>query len=104
MFSKPDVQKWFQPYIFTQLYTDVIPLAFYAPELRSQLAKDSARQAADAQEVNVPFMQEVFGTLTLPLYAVVEPELDGRIRVVGVYDQGLIRDEGEFIEFLKNPK
>ncbi len=100
MFSKPEVQKWMKPYLVVQLYTDTVPAEFYAPGT----PHDPARREADAKEINVPFMQDAFGTLQLPLYVIIEPRTDGRIDVVGTYAEGRIMDEAGFIEFLKNPK
>src|SRR5262249_8534277 len=48
VFSKPEMQKLFQPYMFVQIYTDTIPKRFYAPEIRSELGGDESRNVADA--------------------------------------------------------
>jgi hypothetical protein len=100
VFSKPEVQKWFKPYLIVQLYTDIVPAEFYAPPI----ASDVRRREADAQDINVAFMQRAFDSLQLPLYVILEPTADGRVDVVGAYAEGRIMDEPAFIEFLKNPK
>ncbi|MSQ95323.1 MAG: hypothetical protein EXR98_12300 [Gemmataceae bacterium] len=103
MFSKPNVAKLFEPYIVVQLYTDTVPKEFYAPEVQAGFTKDLSRLAADAKQVNVTFQRKVFGTEELPLYVVLEPELDGTIRTLGAF-QGRIFDEQKFIDFLRNPQ
>jgi thiol:disulfide interchange protein DsbD len=52
--------------------------------------------------VNLVFQRKFFSE-QLPLYVVLEPQLDGRIRIVGVYDEGRINNEVLFAEFLKHP-
>jgi hypothetical protein len=100
VFSKPDVQKWFQPYLMTQLYTDIVPLEFYGGGANT----DVDRRKADAEQVNVKFQGDVFNDLQRPLYPIIEPQAEGRIDIVGVYAEGRIIDEKGFVEFLKNPK
>ena len=100
MFSKPEVQKAFAPYVVVQLYTDTVPREFY----KAEVGQDVARRTADAQE-NVTFGRQVFGTLQLPLYVVLEPRLDGKIDIMGAYKgRAVITDPAPFIEFLKNPQ
>lgn len=100
MFSKPDVQKWFQPYLVTQLYTDIVPQEFYGPGADT----DVTRRKGDAEDVNAKFQGDVFDDLQRPLYAIIEPQANDRVEIVGVYAEGRIIDEKGFVEFLKNPK
>jgi thiol:disulfide interchange protein len=100
VFAKPNVAKLFEPYIVVQLYTDIVPKEFYAAEA---LATNDGRQTSDAKQVNLPFQVKVFGTEVLPLYVVIEPELDGTIRTLGAV-QGRIFEEQKFMEFLRNPE
>ena len=45
----------------------------------------------------------MFGTQQLPLYVILDPQADGKVNVVGVYDEGVINDVPRFVEFLKKP-
>ena len=102
VFTKSQIHQLFEPYIVVRMYTDTVPAAYYSPELQAELARDN-RSKKDAKEVNLPFQIKLFDTEQLPLYVVIEPQLDGRIRIVGIYDEGRINNEMVFAEFLKNP-
>jgi len=102
VFSKQEFKDLFKNYKLVQLYTDVVPDFYYAPEIRSKLAKDEDRQEADAK-VNFDFVAKTFDTVELPQYIVLEPLPDNTIRIVSRYTAGRIRDEGEFAGFLKGP-
>lgn len=104
MFSKPDIQALFQPYIFVALYTDIVPNEFYSPELRNSFGSSTSRQTADATEANFVFQETGLGDVRLPLYTVLEPTLDDRILVLGIYEEGLINNEAAFRDFLRDPK
>ena len=52
---------------------------------------------------NLEFQRAVFGTEQLPLYAILEPLISGKVRVLAVYDEGKINDENRFLEFLSAP-
>jgi thiol:disulfide interchange protein len=99
VFSKTQINALFEPYIFVKLYTDTVPPQYYAKELQAEVA---ARAKKDADEVNLAFQRRFFDE-QLPLYVVLEPLLNGRIRIVGVYDEGRINNEVLFAEFLKHP-
>src|SRR5207248_10000201 len=99
VFAKPEFRALFQNYIVVQIYTDVVPADLYTPDLRA----DTARQDEDAQ-TNQAFQQKAFDNLQLPLYAVLEPQADGKISVLGPYDEGRINNEPTFAEFLRDPK
>jgi thiol:disulfide interchange protein DsbD len=99
VFSRPEVKQALQQYLYVELYTDGIPAELFAPELQAVLAKDKERSEADAQ-VNADFEQKVFDEITLPLYAILEPQADGRIVIVDVYNEGRIQDVPEFMRFL----
>jgi thiol:disulfide interchange protein len=99
VFSKTQIHELFEPYIFVKLYTDTVPPQYYAKDAQ---AGASARSKADA-DVNLRFQRRFFDE-QLPLYVVLEPQLDGKIRIVGVYDEGRINNEIVFAEFLKNPE
>jgi hypothetical protein len=104
VFSKPEFQKLFQNYLVVNLYTDKVPNDYYAPELRAKFGSDVSRQQADAIEANLPFQRKAFNDETLPLYAIVEPQPDGRLLVLGINKKGRIMDEAAFAQFLRDPK
>jgi thiol:disulfide interchange protein len=104
VFSKGEVRKLFQPYILVQLYTDTVPIEFYSPEDRAQFKNDNTRQVNDAEVVNAGFQKKAFNDARLPLYVIFEPMLDGTIKTVGVYREGLINNQAEFAEFLRKPQ
>jgi len=96
VFVKEEVKNLFKQYVRVQLYTDVIPEAFY------KSAPDEAKREGDA-EVNQKFQKATFKTEQLPLYVVVRPAGDGKFEVVGQYDEGRISKFDKFVEFLKAP-
>jgi thiol:disulfide interchange protein DsbD len=102
VFTKPQVHKLFAPYLFVKLYTDTVPPEYYSNEVRAELARDNGRAIADAKQVNLPFQLQVFNTEQLPLYVILEPQVNDEIHVVGVYSEGRIINEAAFIEFLTN--
>jgi hypothetical protein len=102
VFSKPEIRKLFAPYELVQLYTDIVPNEFYSPEARARFGSSTDRQEQDAK-VNYEFQRKIFNDAKLPLYAILEPRLDNTIRVVGVYKEGKINREGDFIQFLREP-
>jgi hypothetical protein len=102
VFSKPQFKDLLGAYGLVQLYTDQVPDRFYAPELRAKFGGSVARQEADAG-VNRWFQLEAFGNEQLPLYVILEPRADGKVEVVGIYDEGKINNEAAFAEFLRGP-
>ncbi len=103
MFSRPDIKPLFQPYLFVQLYTDIVPDEFYAPEVRAKFGSSVERQEADAKDVNFEFLRKVFNNAQLPLYVILEPRLEDQVDVIAVYSEGLINNVNQFAEFLRNP-
>jgi thiol:disulfide interchange protein DsbD len=102
VFSKPEFKRLFQSYKLVQLYTDEVPNAFYTPALQAQFGNDTTRQRDDAH-ANLKFQREAFGTEQLPLYVILKPQADGKIAILGRYDEGKINDEAAFAKFLKDP-
>jgi thiol:disulfide interchange protein DsbD len=100
--SKPEIKKLFQQYELVQLYTDYVPVEFYPPQERGQLAKDPSRLRGDAVEVNLKFQQAVFNTSELPQYVILEPRLDNTIHAIGIQRQLL--DLNSFAQFLRSPQ
>lgn len=101
VFVRPEVKDLFKSYQLVQLYTDKVPERFYSPSVRSKLT-GTERQRADA-EVNRAFQDQVFGSVQLPLYAILKPGPDGRTRIVGAYDEAKISNVAGFVEFLRKP-
>ena len=95
VFPKPDVKLLLERYTLVQMYTDEVPASMYAGVVSDALRNDEAK-------ANLKFQREVFGTEQLPLYAILEPQLTGGVRVVGIYDEGKINDVPRFVEFLRN--
>jgi thiol:disulfide interchange protein len=104
VFPKRDIRELLDTYLMVQLYTDTVPATFYAPALRAELERNAQRALADAKEVNLPFQKRVFDDEQLPLYAIVEPQDNGRIKVLAVYDEGRINNEASFADFLREPE
>jgi thiol:disulfide interchange protein len=96
VFSKADVKSLFAPYQLVQMYTDEVPAEFYNVRPPDQQRE---REAA----ANLAFQERKFGTEQLPLYVILEPQTDGRVVVVGVYDEGKINNVAAFSEFLRRP-
>ena len=94
VFPRPDVRGLLGQFEKVQLYTDEVPAEAYAtpPE-----EKDRAAEAV----ANRDFQNKVFKDIKLPLYAVLRPVADGKVEVLGVYDEGKINDPGRFAAFLK---
>jgi thiol:disulfide interchange protein DsbD len=95
VFVKPEVQELFKQYGLVQMYTDTVPAVFYDADPGTQ------RRDLDA-DANQKFENDAFGTEQLPLYVILKPEPNGKVTVVGVYDEGKINNEPAFVEFLKN--
>ncbi|MCI0682264.1 MAG: hypothetical protein L0Y71_09180 [Gemmataceae bacterium] len=103
VFTKPEIKKLFEPYLMVKLYSDTVPREYYTASLQSELGKTSARQEADAF-TNLRFQRKVFNTEQLPLYALLEPQVDGSIQVLSVYPEGRINNIAAFADFLRNQK
>ena len=103
VFSRSEIQQLFKPYVLVKLYTDAIPLKYYAPEDRAAVVQDGNRQEADAT-VNRDFQANTFKNAQLPLYLILDPQTDGTISVVGAYDEGRIMNVSAFVEFLRRPQ
>jgi thiol:disulfide interchange protein DsbD len=102
VFSKPEFKELFEPYKRVQMFTDKVPDKYYPPGVRATFAGGVKRQRQDAQ-ANLAFQQAAFNTEQLPLYVILEPLTDGKVKVVGVYPEGKINDEAAFAAFLRDP-
>jgi thiol:disulfide interchange protein len=102
VFSKPEISSLFQPYELVQLYTDKVPDKYYPASVRGRFGNSTARQQEDAA-VNLWFQREAFGTEQLPLYVILDPLPDKKIKKIAAYAEGKINDENAFARFLTEP-
>ncbi|MGL6074067.1 MAG: protein-disulfide reductase DsbD family protein [Fimbriiglobus sp.] len=96
IFPLPEVQDHLKKYRLVKLYTDDVPAQYYSSPVPIQ------QRTAEAA-LNMEFQQSRFSTEQLPLYVLLAPQADGRIEVLGVYDEGKINNTSAFIDFLKKP-
>lgn len=80
MFPQPEVRKELDRFILAELFTDRDTAEHEAGDLRNQ-----------------GLQEKQFGTVALPLYAVIRP--DGS--TIDIFP-GLTRDRGEFVRFLQS--
>jgi thiol:disulfide interchange protein DsbD len=95
VFPQAAVREELQKFEKVKLYTDEVPAALYLSDPGS---KQRDAEAATNQE----FQVAVFKDSALPLYAVLMPQEDGKVKVIGVYPEGKINDPAKFVEFLKD--
>ncbi len=93
VFSRPEFRSQFEQFEKVQLYTDEVPAAAYLSDPGSRPRKAEAY-------ANREFQVTVFGDSALPLYAVLLPQPDGKLKMVK-YDEGKINDPAKFDQFLK---
>jgi thiol:disulfide interchange protein DsbD len=96
VFTRPEVRDLFKQYNLVQMFTDEVPAQFYSENPTDGRRETEAR-------ANLAFQKRKFGTEQLPLYAILDPQSDGTVRVVAVYDEGKINNVENFISFLKGP-
>lgn len=94
VFPRPDVRGLLGQFEKVQLYTDAVPAAAYATP-----PADEDREAEAT--ANRDFQQKVFRDIKLPLYAVLRTTAEGKVELLGVYDEGKINDPARFAAFLK---
>jgi thiol:disulfide interchange protein DsbD len=99
VFKRAEVKAAFQKYFGVEVYTDNVPLELFAPAMRAEITKGAVRTTQYA-DLNGTFQNGVFSEITLPFYAILEPQQDGRIRIVDVYGEGKVNNESEFIRFV----
>lgn len=97
VFPLPAVRDEFRKFEKVKLYTDEVPEAFYSTAV-------DGRARTNEAVANGDFQLAVFKTNQLPLYAVLAPQPDGKVKVLGVYDEGKINDAGKFVAFLKESR
>jgi thiol:disulfide interchange protein DsbD len=92
----PEMSKLLKKYTLVQMYTDEVPAVVYSNPPESVSRNREAR-------ANLVFQLDLFGTEQLPLYVILEPQPNGKARVVDVYKEGKINDRNAFREFLQKP-
>jgi thiol:disulfide interchange protein DsbD len=95
IFPQQAVKEQLERFERVQLYTDEVPASAYSTD------PGPAVREAEA-EANRRFQTAVFGDIALPLYAVVVPRADGRMEVVGKYDEGKINAPDKFAQWLRD--
>jgi thiol:disulfide interchange protein DsbD len=78
-----------------QLYTDWVPADLYATD-----PGERARRLEGL--ANGDFQEKVFGDIKLPLYAILLPTADGKVKVLSKYDEGKINSPDKFAAWLKD--
>lgn len=78
-----------------QLYCDEVPADLFATDPGHEARVDEAR-------ANDDFKFTVFRDQRLPLYAVFLPAADGKVRLLGKYDEGKINSPDKFAAWLKD--
>ena len=96
VFPTPAVRKLMSQYTLVSMYTDEVPVAHYSGPVERLARKTEAA-------ANLAFQDKLFGNTQLPLYVILDPQVSGAVRVVGIYDEGKINDVPRFIEFLAGP-
>ena len=89
------------------------PRAIQAVQPRANVYRRGAAQVLRRQtdrrtpetdaRANLAFQRRKFGTEQLPLYVILEPQPNGKVRVVDMYDEGKINNVEKFVAFLKRP-
>ena len=95
VFPQPAVRAELERFERVQLFTDWLPADRYA-------ADPGNRERNMEGKVNKAFQEGVFGTIQLPLYVVLQPQVSGGVKVLGVYPEGKINDPAAFVKFLKD--
>ena len=95
VFPLPAVHGELQKFEKVKLYTDEVPESYYTADPGHRARRTEASANRDFQEI-------AFKDIRLPLYAVLMPQPDGKVKVIGVYDEGKINDPAQFAAFLKD--
>src|SRR5581483_10510036 len=94
VFPQPAVKAELEKFERVRLYTDWLPANLYAADPGDRERKMEGR-------ANDDFKRDLFGTQQLPLYVVLQPQVSGGVKVLGVYPEGKINDPAAFVKFLK---
>ena len=93
VFSRPEIRLLFEKFEKVQLYTDEVPEKAYSGDPGTNAREMEA-------ENNRKFQVSTFGDIALPLYAVVLPQANGKVKILGKRE-GKINDPAAFASWLK---
>jgi thiol:disulfide interchange protein len=93
VFPAANIRELLERYERVQLYTDWLPAEIYAADPGLPVRKAEGR-------ANRKFKIDAFGTDQLPLYVQLLPTPDGKVKVLGVYDEGKINQPDRFAAWL----
>jgi hypothetical protein len=93
IFSRPEFRSKFDSFEKVQLYTDEVPATAYLTDPGHDARTTEGR-------ANGRFQLAVFGDIQLPLYAIIVPQPDGKLKLIGVYEEGKINDAEQFAAFM----
>lgn len=94
VFTRPEIRALLGKYEKVQLYTDEVPGSAYA-------ADPGYKARVSEAKANGDFQQAAFGDIALPLYAVLVPQPDGKIKLLGTRE-GKINDPADFAAWLQS--
>jgi thiol:disulfide interchange protein len=94
VFPQQSVRSELEQFERVQLYTDEVPAHAYATD-----PGNTARN--NEGEANRKFQEALFGDIALPLYAVLVPQPDGKVKLLDTRE-GKINDPGAFAAWLKD--
>lgn len=95
VFPQAKVNDLLQDFERVQLYTDWLPSNLYATDPGSDERNGEGG-------LNKKFKIDVFDTDQLPLYVVLVPTVDGKTKLLGVYQEGKINSADKFAAWLKD--
>jgi thiol:disulfide interchange protein DsbD len=93
VFTQQSVRSELEQFEQVQLYTDEVPAELFSTDPGRNIRQEEAK-------ANQDFQIAVFGDLALPLYAVLVPQPDGKIKLLDTRE-GKINDPGAFAAWLK---
>ncbi len=94
VFPQAKVNELLDQFERVQMYTDEVPTNLFTTDPGKDAREDEAR-------ANDDFKFDVFKDQRLPLYAVLQPMADGKVKVLGKYDEGKINSPDKFAAWLK---
>jgi thiol:disulfide interchange protein DsbD len=93
VFTQPSVDNELGQFERVQLYTDEVPSEAFSTDPGKEARTEEAYANGD-------FQRDVFGSISLPLYAVLQPLPDGKFKILGTRE-GKINNPSTFAQWLK---
>jgi Thioredoxin-like len=94
VFTRPEIQQSLEKFELVQIYGDEVPARAYT--------SDPGDDARNAEAIaNAKFQLNLFGDVARPLYAILVPKPDGKLKLLGIRE-GKINDPGEFATWLRD--